>query len=97
MIDRLRYSFLALVLVGLTLILSSWNDEERRAIIGPLPPEPDYADSTQWYMVDRGGEADLFYIYFEKDKRKRIIIMEPNEEMEKLIRGAVPQGAYQVN
>lgn len=62
MIDRLRYSFLALVLVGLTLILSSWNDEERRAIIGPLPPEPDYADSTQWYMVDRGGEADLFYI-----------------------------------
>ena len=62
MINKVRYSFLALVLVGLTLILSSWNDEERRKVMGPLPPVPDYADSTQWYMVDRGGEADLFYI-----------------------------------
>ena len=62
MINKVRYSFLALVLVGLTFILSSWNDEERRAVIGPLPPEPDYADSTQWYMVNRSGEADLFYI-----------------------------------
>lgn len=62
MINRQRYSFLALVLIGLTLILSSWNDEERRALIGPLPPVPDYTDSTQWYIVNRGGEADLFYI-----------------------------------
>ena len=43
-------------------MLSSWDDEERRAIVGPLPPAPDYADSTQWFIVDRGGEADLFYI-----------------------------------
>ena len=43
-------------------MLSSWDDEERRAIIGPLPPVPDYVDSTQWFFVDRGGEADLFYI-----------------------------------
>ena len=43
-------------------MLSSWDEEERRAIIGPLPPVPDYTDSTQWYIVDRGGEADLFYI-----------------------------------
>ena len=60
--SRLRYSFLTLVLIGLTLVLSSWNDDEMRAIIGPLPPEPDYTDSTQWFMVNRGGEADLFYI-----------------------------------
>ena len=60
--SRLRYSFLTLVLIGLTLVLSSWDDEERRAIIGPLPPVPDYVDSTQWFFVDRGGEADLFYI-----------------------------------
>lgn len=60
--SRLRYSFLTLVLIGLTLVLSSWDDEERRAIIGPLPPVPDYADSTQWFFVDRGGEADLFYV-----------------------------------
>ena len=49
---------------------------------------------SNWFV---NREADLFYIYFEKDSTKRIIIMEPNEEMERLIRGAVPQGAYQVN
>ena len=49
---------------------------------------------SNWFV---NREADLFYIYFEKDSAKRIIIMEPNEEMERLIRGAVPQGAYQVN
>ena len=49
---------------------------------------------SNWFA---NREADLFYIYFEKDSAKRIIIMEPNEEMERLIRGAVPQGAYQVN
>ena len=49
---------------------------------------------SNWFV---NREADLFYIYFEKDSAKRIIIMEPNEEMEHLIRGAVPQGAYQVN
>ena len=57
MIDRQRYSFLTLVLIGLTLMLSSWNDEERRAIIGPLPPVPDYTDSTQWFIVNRGGDG----------------------------------------
>ena len=62
MMNSLRYTFLTLVLIGLTLMLSSWDDEERRAIVGPLPPAPDYADSTQWFIVDRGGEADLFYI-----------------------------------
>ena len=60
--NSLRYTFLTLVLIVLTLMLSSWDDEERRAIVGPLPPAPDYADSTQWFIVDRGGEADLFYI-----------------------------------
>ena len=60
--NSLRYTFLTLVLAGLTLALSSWNDEERRSIIGPLPPVPDYTDSTQWFIVNRSGEADLFYI-----------------------------------
>ena len=49
---------------------------------------------SNWFV---NREADLFYIYFEKEGNKRIIIMEPNEDMERLIRGAVPQGAYQVN
>ena len=60
--SRLRYSFLTLVFVGLTFTFSSWCDGERCIDVGPLPPVPDYADSTQWFFVDRGGEADLFYI-----------------------------------
>ena len=27
-----------------------------------LPPTPDYSDTTQWYVTDRSGEADVFYI-----------------------------------
>ena len=27
-----------------------------------LPPTPDYSDTSQWYVTDRSGEADLFYI-----------------------------------
>ena len=27
-----------------------------------VPAEPDYADSTQWYIVDRGAAVDFFYI-----------------------------------
>ncbi len=30
--------------------------------VGELPKEPDYADFTQWYVDDRQGEADIFYI-----------------------------------
>ena len=29
---------------------------------GPLPPEPDYAQASQWYMKQKGGAVDLFYI-----------------------------------
>ena len=29
---------------------------------GPLPEKPDYADSSQWYIVDRKADVDLFYI-----------------------------------
>ncbi len=49
---------------------------------------------SNWFV---NREADLFFIYFEKDSVKRIVIMEPTEEMVKLIRGAVPREAYQVN
>lgn len=27
-----------------------------------VPEEPDYNDTTQWYIVDRGAEVDVFYI-----------------------------------
>ena len=49
---------------------------------------------SNWFF---NREADLFYIYFEKEGNKRIIILEPSNEMVDMIRHAVPQGAYQVN
>ncbi len=27
-----------------------------------IPDEPDYADTSQWYIADRGAEVDVFYI-----------------------------------
>lgn len=47
--------------MGLLLLFSSWADG-RDSLIGPIPPEPVYADSSQWFIRDRGGRADLFYI-----------------------------------
>lgn len=44
------------------LLLSSWQDDRLVGSFGPLPSQPDYADPTQWFIRDRGGRADLFYI-----------------------------------
>jgi hypothetical protein len=30
--------------------------------VASIPEEPDYQDSTQWYMTDRKADADIFYI-----------------------------------
>ncbi len=49
---------------------------------------------NNWF-ANRDGE--LFYLYYEKDSKKRIIVIEPTEEMVTLIRRAVQQGVYQVN
>lgn len=50
-------------MIGLlfSLFLVSWENEWLSAI-GPVPSPPDYSDSTQWFIVDRQGEADLFYV-----------------------------------
>ena len=58
---RLNTAFVVLVSISVLLLLSSWDDDKHMAI-GPVPPAPDYADSTQWFIVDRQGEADLFYV-----------------------------------
>ncbi len=49
---------------------------------------------NNWFV---NRDADLFYFYFEKDGNKRIIIIEPSEEMVTMIRRCLPQGIYQVN
>ena len=49
---------------------------------------------SNWFV---NRDADLFYIYYEKEQEKHIVILEPSEEMANLIRGAAPRGAYEIN
>ena len=51
---------MVLVCTGIAMLLLSWSSDVKTD--GPVPPAPDYADSTQWFMADRQGEADIFYI-----------------------------------
>lgn len=59
--SKLREAFIVLVCFSFIILLSSWHDG-RNDIVGPIPQYPDYSDSSQWYIIDRSGEADLFYI-----------------------------------
>ena len=56
-----RTTVVVLFLASLMLMLSSW-DGGRSCLIGPIPQRPLYDDSTQWYIQDRGGVADIFYV-----------------------------------
>lgn len=47
---------------------------------------------TNWFL-NRG--ADLYYFYFQKENNKRIIIIEPSEEMVRYIKMYLPRGAWQ--
>ena len=49
---------------------------------------------TNWFL---NREADLMYFFYQKDGQKRIIIIEPNEEMIALIKRNLPQGVWQNN
>lgn len=49
---------------------------------------------TNWFL---NREAELLYFYFQKDGQKRIIIIEPSEEMTGLIKKSLLQGVWQIN
>ena len=49
---------------------------------------------TNWFL---NREAELLYFFFQKDGQKRIIIIEPNEELIALIKRNLPQGVWQNN
>ena len=49
---------------------------------------------TNWFL---NRDAELFYFYFQKEQQKRIIIIEPSEEMVGLIKKYIPQGVWQNN
>lgn len=49
---------------------------------------------TNWFL---NRDADLLYFFFQKDGQKRIIIIEPSEEMVTLIKRSLSQGVWQIN
>lgn len=51
-------------LICLLTKISCFSDEKKSMAASTVdyPAEPDYRDSTQWYITDRGAAADVFYI-----------------------------------
>lgn len=49
---------------------------------------------SNWFL-NRG--ADLFFFFFQKDGAKRLIIVEPSQEMVDMIKIYLPRGVLQVN
>ena len=49
---------------------------------------------SNWFL---NRDADLFYLYYTKNNEKRIIIIEPSEELVEMIRRVVMPGVYQTN
>ena len=48
--------------------------------------------TSNWFL-NRGSE--LYYFFFAKDSQKRLIIIEPSEEMVAYIKQYLPRGVYQ--
>ena len=51
-----------MMLISIFMMLVSWSSEGGSQQNGPLPRVPDYADPSQWFIRERGGSADLFYV-----------------------------------
>lgn len=49
---------------------------------------------TNWFL---NRESELYFFYIVKDSAKRIIVMEPSEELVGLIKRYLPHGKFQVN
>ncbi len=49
-------------------------------------------NQSRWFL-NRG--ANLYFLYFQKDQNKRIIVLEPSEELVAMIKHYLPHGAYQ--
>lgn len=47
-----------------------------------------------WFL---NRDAELYYFFFSKDSNKKMIILEPSEELTGLIRQYIPRGVYQEN
>ena len=60
---HIRHSFYAVFLtLTATLFLTACCNNTEQAESEPIPPAPDYADNSQWYIQDRNAAVDVFYI-----------------------------------
>ncbi|MBO4596653.1 MAG: DUF3089 domain-containing protein [Bacteroidaceae bacterium] len=60
-----RTNFLAIAVCLLCGIIFFGSCTKRESVAvqrEAIPQQPDYADTSQWYINKRGGEADIFYI-----------------------------------
>ena len=51
-------------------------------------------EKKNWFL---NRDAELYYFFFSKDSAKKMIILEPSEEMVQLIKQYIPRGVYQEN
>ncbi|MDR1570320.1 MAG: hypothetical protein LBS72_07530 [Oscillospiraceae bacterium] len=49
-------------------------------------------EKSNWFL---NRDANLFYFYYNKDSKRRIIVIEPTDEMVKMIKQYAAHGAYQ--
>lgn len=54
-------SIIAFLLCGIIFFASCAERGSITAQHEVIPQQPDYADASQWYTTNRGGEADIFY------------------------------------
>ncbi len=47
-----------------------------------------------WFL---NRDAELYYFFFSKDSNKKMIILEPSEELVDMIKQYIPRGVYQEN
>ena len=50
------------IISTIALLMLVFSCQTKKTQSDPIPAEPDYQDSTQWYIHDRQAEADVFYI-----------------------------------
>lgn len=50
------------IIAGILVLLVAWTSCQSHKNVASIPEEPDYQDSTQWYITDRKADADIFYI-----------------------------------
>lgn len=55
-------SYAVFLTLAATLFLTACCNKKEQAESEPIPPAPDYADNSQWYIQDRNAAVDVFYI-----------------------------------